>query len=119
MATRVGINGFGRIGRMVMRSNRHADLEFVAVNDLTDAKTLAHLFKYDSVHGRYAGSVEARDRSLVGRIYVLEDCMSPVVVPGVVDFTDPAEAALARFEAAGMHRVKSTDPIESWPGFPR
>jgi len=62
--------------------------------------------------------IEARDRSLAGRVYLLEDCMSPVVVPGVVDFTEQAEAALARFEGAGMHRVRSTEPMESWPGFP-
>jgi glyceraldehyde 3-phosphate dehydrogenase len=62
MATRVGINGFGRIGRQVVRAAKNAgvaDLDFVAVNDLTDTKTLAHLFKYDSVHGRYDGDVEA------------------------------------------------------------
>src|SRR5438045_9139404 len=62
MATRVGINGFGRIGRQVVRAAKNegvADLEFVAVNDLTDTKTLAHLFKYDSVHRTYQGDVEA------------------------------------------------------------
>ena len=61
MTKRVGINGFGRIGRQVLRAaieQRVTDLEFVAVNDLTDPKTLAHLFKYDSVHGRFEGSVE-------------------------------------------------------------
>src|SRR6476661_7380885 len=60
MAIRVGINGFGRIGRQVMRAAKQqgvADLDFVAVNDLTDTKTLAHLFQYDSVHGRYYGEV--------------------------------------------------------------
>jgi glyceraldehyde 3-phosphate dehydrogenase len=60
MAIRVGINGFGRIGRQVLRAAKEsgvADLDFVAVNDLTDTKTLAHLFKYDSVHGRYDGDV--------------------------------------------------------------
>jgi glyceraldehyde 3-phosphate dehydrogenase len=63
MAIRVGINGFGRIGRQVVRAAKItgvADLDFVAVNDLTDTKTLAHLFKYDSVHGRYQGDVEAK-----------------------------------------------------------
>jgi glyceraldehyde 3-phosphate dehydrogenase len=60
MAIRVGINGFGRIGRQVLRAakqQRVADIDFVAVNDLTDTKTLAHLFKYDSVHRTYAGDV--------------------------------------------------------------
>src|SRR5438045_3613944 len=62
MAIRVGINGFGRIGRQVLRAAKQdgvADLEFVAVNDLTDTKTLAHLFKYDSVHRTYQGDVSA------------------------------------------------------------
>ena len=60
MTIRVGINGFGRIGRQVIRSAINqgvTDLEFVAVNDLTDTKTLAHLFKYDSVHRTFAGNV--------------------------------------------------------------
>ncbi len=67
MATRVGINGFGRIGRQVVRAAKNdgvADLEFVAVNDLTDTKTLAHLFKYDSVHRTYQGDVEAGSDSI-------------------------------------------------------
>jgi glyceraldehyde 3-phosphate dehydrogenase len=59
--TRVAINGFGRIGRNILRAARQYDskLEFVAVNDLTDNATLAHLLRYDSVHGTYEGSVEA------------------------------------------------------------
>ena len=62
MTIRVGINGFGRIGRQVVRAAKEqgvADLDFVAVNDLTDTKTLAHLFRYDSVHGTYDGEVTA------------------------------------------------------------
>ena len=68
MATRIGINGFGRIGRQVLRAAKEqgvADLDFVAVNDLTDTKTLAHLFKYDSVHGKYPGDVEAGKDSII------------------------------------------------------
>jgi glyceraldehyde 3-phosphate dehydrogenase len=67
MATRVGINGFGRIGRQVLRAAKEqgvADLDFIAVNDLTDTKTLAHLFKYDSVHGIYDGDVAAGEGSI-------------------------------------------------------
>jgi nicotinamidase-related amidase len=56
------------------------------------------------------------DPALVGKVHLLEDCTSPVVVPGVVDYTDEADAAFRRFEAAGMHVVRSTDPVESWPG---
>jgi glyceraldehyde 3-phosphate dehydrogenase len=67
MAVRVGINGFGRIGRNAFRAarERDADIEFVAVNDLTDARTLGHLLKYDSTLGPYPGTVEAREASLV------------------------------------------------------
>ncbi len=63
MATRVAINGFGRIGRNVLRAaySRSADLEIVAINDLTDPKTLAHLLRYDSVLGRFAHTVEVTD----------------------------------------------------------
>jgi len=60
MAIRVGINGFGRIGRQVLRAAKQqgvADIDFVGINDLTDTGTLAHLFKYDSVHGQYKGDV--------------------------------------------------------------
>ena len=67
MATRVGINGFGRIGRLTLRTiNQYhkGELEVVAVNDLTDAKTNAHLFKWDTTYGRYPGSVEVKDGSL-------------------------------------------------------
>jgi glyceraldehyde 3-phosphate dehydrogenase len=67
MAIRVGINGFGRIGRQVLRAAKLqgvADIEIVAVNDLTDTKTLAHLFKYDSVHRTYDGDVEAGDGAI-------------------------------------------------------
>ena len=66
MAIKVGINGFGRIGRLVFR--RSLDLggvEFVGINDLTDAKTLAHLLKYDSVHGRFKGEVSVDGDSIV------------------------------------------------------
>jgi glyceraldehyde 3-phosphate dehydrogenase len=63
MPVRVGINGFGRIGRNVFRAaqERGADIEWVAVNDLTDARTLAHLLKYDSILGPYPGTVEQTD----------------------------------------------------------
>jgi len=66
MATRVGINGFGRIGRLVTRvALTYKDVEIVAVNDITDAPTLAHLFKYDSIHGIWKGTVQAQDSSIV------------------------------------------------------
>ena len=67
MSITVGINGFGRIGRNVLRSalqDPRGDLEFVAVNDLTDVATLAHLFKYDSVHGTFSGEVRVAGEDL-------------------------------------------------------
>lgn len=66
MPTRVAINGFGRIGRLVFKAGfKNKDLEFVAVNDLTDAKTLAQLLKYDSTHGRFPGKVEVKGDAIV------------------------------------------------------
>lgn len=65
MTIRVGINGFGRIGRCVFRvAAKVPDIEIVGINDLTDAKTLAHLLKYDSVHGIFDGAVEARQNAI-------------------------------------------------------
>jgi glyceraldehyde 3-phosphate dehydrogenase len=66
MSIRVGINGFGRIGRNVFRSAfNDSDIEFVAVNDLTSPKTLAHLLKYDSVHGHFPGDVKASEEAII------------------------------------------------------
>jgi glyceraldehyde 3-phosphate dehydrogenase len=85
MAIRVGINGFGRIGRQVVRAakERGAKIDFVAVNDLTDTRTLAHLFKYDSVHGRFVGTVDRDDDSITlngDRIKVLKE-KDPALLP--------------------------------------
>ena len=60
---------------------------------------------------------DERERALAPRTYLLEDCTSPVVVPGM-DYTEQANAAFERFAAAGMHVVRSSEPIESWPGIP-
>ena len=67
MAIRVGINGFGRIGRNVLRAARKsgAAIDFVGINDLTDTATLAHLFKYDSVHGIYQGEVSSKEGAII------------------------------------------------------
>ncbi len=61
------------------------------------------------------GDIRERDPALARKVYLLEDCSSPVVIPGVVDFTDAADQAFARFADAGMHVVRSTDPIADWP----
>ncbi|MDR7523586.1 MAG: isochorismatase [Armatimonadota bacterium] len=65
------------------------------------------------------GDILQRDRRLAEKVYLLEDCTSPVVVPGVIDYTDAAEAAFRRFAEAGMHVVRSTEPMATWPGLGR
>ena len=85
MSVRVAINGFGRIGRNVFRAARGRDtgFEIVAVNDLTSAATLAHLLRYDSVHGRYPGTVEAGDGKLVvdGKDVKVLSARDPATLP--------------------------------------
>jgi len=104
MATRIGINGFGRIGRCVLRAGwKNPDLEFVGINDLTDAATLAHLLKYDSVHGTFSAKVKAVDDA--------------IVVGGkkirVLSVRDPAELPWKKlradvvFECTGLFRDKA------------
>jgi glyceraldehyde 3-phosphate dehydrogenase len=67
MSIKLGINGLGRIGRLVFREliNRNADVQFVGINDLTDAATLAHLLKYDSVHGKFAGTISVDGNNII------------------------------------------------------
>jgi nicotinamidase-related amidase len=62
--------------------------------------------------------IQQKDASLAKKVYLLEDCTSPVVVPGIVDYTEQADEAFKRFAAAGMHLVKSTQPLDSWDEFP-
>jgi nicotinamidase-related amidase len=62
--------------------------------------------------------IQEKDPSLAKKVYLLEDCTSPVVVPGIVDYAQPADEAFKRFAAAGMHLVKSTQPLDSWAEFP-
>jgi glyceraldehyde 3-phosphate dehydrogenase len=86
MAVRVGINGFGRIGRNVVRAalkTKQTAVEFVAVNDITDPNTLAHLLKYDSVHGRFPASVAVRQDSLVvdGKVMRVTAIKEPEKLP--------------------------------------
>jgi len=67
MALKLAINGFGRIGRLVFREllKRGSDVDFIGINDLTDAATLAHLFKYDSVHGKFQGDISTEGNSII------------------------------------------------------
>jgi nicotinamidase-related amidase len=86
-------------------------LEFDAVVVAGQAKSHCMAWTIDDL----LDDDEVRER-LAERTYLLEDCTSPVVVPGVVDYTDEADAAFRRYAASGMHVVRSTEPIESWPG---
>jgi glyceraldehyde 3-phosphate dehydrogenase len=104
MAIRVGINGFGRIGRQVIRAakERNADINFIAVNDLTDTKTLAHLFKYDSVHGTFGGTVSHDDESITidgDKIKVLKE-KDPSALPWKALGVDIVLEATGRFTKA-------------------
>ena len=125
MAVRVGINGFGRIGRNIMRAALgDTDIDFVAVNDLTNAKTLAHLLKYDSVLGNLDATVEAGADSIAvngDRFKVLsmkdpaqlpwKDLGVDVVFEGTGLFTKRDDAA--KHLAAGAKRVVITAPAKS------
>ncbi len=104
MATRIGINGFGRIGRCVLRAGwKNPDLEFVGINDLTDAATLAHLLKYDSVHGTFNAKVKAVDDAIVVGNKKIR----------VLSLRDPAELPWKKlradvvFECTGLFRDKA------------
>ena len=126
MSIKVGINGFGRIGRNIIRaakSQGHKDIDFVAVNDLTDTKTLAHLLKYDSVHGRFPGLITADADGLVvdgDRIKVLsdrdpaklpwKDLGVDIVIEATGHFTDRDNAA--KHLAAGAKKVMISAPAK-------
>src|SRR6059036_1890358 len=124
MAVRIGINGFGRIGRNVLRASLgDPELNFLAINDLTDAKTLAYLLKYDSIHGTLKATVEAHDDHLVvdGKsIQVLakkdpkelpwKDLGVDLVIESTGRFTDREGAS--RHLSAGAKRVIITAPAE-------
>jgi glyceraldehyde 3-phosphate dehydrogenase len=125
VAIKVGINGFGRIGRLVFRAcHPDPDIEIVGVNDLTDSATLAHLLTYDSVHGRFAGEVGSEEGFLVvdgKRIPVSAErdpgaldwggCQAQVVVESTGFFTD-AEKAKAHL-ASGCTKVIISAPAKN------
>src|SRR5919198_2544223 len=110
MAVRVGINGFGRIGRNIFRAAHEAgsDLKFVAVNDITDAATLAHLLKYDSTYGRFPGMVDAHDDAIAvdgAEVRVLSE-RDPGDLPWAdlgVDVVIESTGLFTKREAAAKH----------------
>lgn len=106
MGMKIGINGFGRIGRVILRAAQRmgVDLDFVAVNDLTDARTLAHLLAYDSVHGPFPGEVQAKDDAILVNGKEIK----------VLAFKDPAQlpwrdlGVEVVMECTGLFRDKGT-----------
>ncbi len=125
MSVRVGINGFGRIGRLFVRAalRQNADLEIVGINDLTDSRTLGHLFKYDSVHGPFAGVIEVEEDALIidGRrirvtaetdpaVLPWKELGAEVVIESTGRFTERAKAA-AHLEA-GAKKVIISAPAK-------
>jgi len=119
MAVRVGINGFGRIGRNVVRAAvlmKQSTLEFVAVNDITDTKTLAHLLKYDSVHGRFPGTVDAQGDTLVvnGKPIAVSAIKEPQQLPWKDRGVDVVLESTGRFtdrEAASKHLAAGASKV--------
>lgn len=110
MALRIGINGFGRIGRQVVRAaaERKVPLEFVAVNDLTDAPTLAHLLRYDSIHGKWNEAGGAKDGNLIvgGKTIQVLSEKDPAKLPWKSLGVDVVLEATGHFtdrESAGRH----------------
>jgi len=109
MAIRLGINGFGRIGRTVLRyAVKEKGIDIVAINDLTDAKTLAHLLKYDSVHGIFPGKVEYNDKELIinGKVIKILAVRNPEELPWKkekVDYVLESTGIFTAREKAEMH----------------
>jgi glyceraldehyde 3-phosphate dehydrogenase len=116
MATRIAINGFGRIGRCVFRALNHSEFDVVAVNDLTDAQTLAHLLKYDSVHGTFPEDVTAEDDAITAgnvRFAVLAE-RDPSKLPWKDLGVEIVVESTGRFrtrEAAGQHIEAGADRV--------
>jgi glyceraldehyde 3-phosphate dehydrogenase len=113
MAIRVGINGFGRIGRQVLRAALQSgvkDIEFVAVNDLTDTRTLAHLFKYDSVHREFDGDVVAGSDSITvnGQVIRILAEKDPVKLPWADMQVDIVLESTGRFTESNKARQHLT-----------
>ncbi len=128
MKTRLGINGFGRIGRLTLRTmlqHHRDDIEVLAVNDLADTKTNAHLFKWDSVYGQYAGEVSSKDNTIIvdGReIHVFserdpgsikwKDFGIDIVIESTGRFTDAATAR-GHIDGGGAKKVIISAPAQN------
>ncbi len=129
MAVRIGINGFGRIGRLTLKAGlKSKELEFVAVNDLTDTKTLAHLFKYDSTFGVFDGEVSLAEDSIVinGKKVKVFSQKDPALIPWkdlgvqiVVESTGKfteAEKAKAHLASGAVKKIVISAPAKGDDG---
>ncbi|WP_457623282.1 glyceraldehyde 3-phosphate dehydrogenase NAD-binding domain-containing protein, partial [Persephonella sp.] len=123
MAIKVGINGFGRIGRNFFRACvDNPEIEIVGINDLTDAYTLSHLLKYDSVHGRFSKPVEAKGNSIVvdGKEIEVTAIKDPAQLPWKdlgVDIVIESTGVFRDREGAGKHlQAGAKKVIISAPG---
>jgi glyceraldehyde 3-phosphate dehydrogenase len=114
---RVAINGFGRIGRMAFRvMSQRNDIEVVAINDLTDNKTLAHLLKFDSVHGKFNGTVDYTDTALIvnGKSIAALAERNPAALPWAAMNIDVVLESTGRFtdvESAGQHMTAGAKKV--------
>lgn len=129
MAVRIGINGFGRIGRLTLKAGlKSKELEFVAVNDLTDTKTLAHLFKYDSTFGVFDGEVSSTEDSIIvngKKIKVFsqkdpalipwKDLGVQIVIESTGKFTE-AEKAKAHLASGAVKKIVISAPAKDDDG---
>lgn len=125
MSVKIGINGFGRIGRMVFRAAlKHPDIEVVAINDLTDAATMAHLLSYDSVHGKLDNTIKAEDKAIIidDRKVAYSACKDPADIPWkdlgvqiVMECTGlfrDHESASRHLTASGARKVIISAPVK-------
>ena len=129
MGAKVAINGFGRIGRLVVRAalKKGSDLKFVSINDITDSKTLAHLFKYDSIHGIFPGKVEHEDGAIIidGHKIQITKIMDPTELPHKANGVDIVVESTGKFRdregtakhlAAGAKKVLISAPAKDPDG---
>jgi len=113
---KVGINGFGRIGRLVFRAAQDKDIEFVGINDITDVNTLAHLLKYDSVHGKFPGEVKVEGNNLIvnGKTIPITAERDPAKLPWGeldVDIVLECTGLFRTMRTASLHQIAGAKKV--------
>ena len=128
--TRLSAQKAGLVADVVRGKSVHAAMDFLTFHKQKASAVIKKLLEFDVIiiAGQakshcvawtiddLLNEIKAKDPELAKKVYLLEDCTSPVVIPGVIDFTDQANEAFKRFADEGMNVVKSTDPINTWPG---